>query len=120
MVLSRERRILVVKHYFHNESHALCQESSQQAFTNDTVPNKTKFYRVVTKFEETGPVCDRKHNRHRTDLNVDTLQHVRLSLLQSTSKSLRKLSQQKNISLGSAHKAVHLLRLRAYLIHAMH
>jgi hypothetical protein len=77
MVLTREQIIFVVKHYFHNESYALCQE----AFPNDTVPNKTTIYRIITKFEETGSVCDRKHIRRRTVLNGDTQENVRLSLL---------------------------------------
>jgi hypothetical protein len=65
----------------------------------------------MTKFEETGSVCDRKHNRRCTVLNNDIPEDMRLSLLQSPSKSLQKLSQQKNMSLGSAHQAVHLLHL---------
>jgi hypothetical protein len=84
------------------------------------VPSKTTIYRIITKFEETGSVCDRKHNRRRTVLNDDTPEELKLSLLQSPSKSLRKLPQQKNMSLGSAHQAVHLLHPRAYGIHEMH
>jgi hypothetical protein len=97
-----------VKHYFRNESYALCQEAFQ--FLNDRC--RKKQFTALS-------VCDRKYNRRRTVLNDDTLENVRLGLLQSPSKSLRKLSQQKNTSLGSAHKAVHLLHLRAYSIHAM-
>jgi hypothetical protein len=52
MVLIRDQRIFIVKHYFHNESYALCQE----AFPNDTVPSKTAIYQIITKFEETGSV----------------------------------------------------------------
>jgi hypothetical protein len=90
-----------------------------RSFPNDTVQNKTS-YSIITKSEETDSVCDWKHNRRRTVLNDDTLEDVRLSLLQSPSKLLRKLSQQKNTSLGSAQKVVHLLHLRAYRIHVMH
>jgi hypothetical protein len=60
MVLTREQRIFIVKHYFRNESYALCQEAFQEVFPNDTVPKKRKTYRIITKFEETGSVCDRK------------------------------------------------------------
>jgi hypothetical protein len=120
MVLTRDQRIFVVKHYFRKESYALCQEAFQEAFPNDTLPNRKTICRIITKFEETGSVCDRKHNRRRTVLNDDTLEDVRLSLLQPPSKSLQQLSQQKNVSLGSAHQAVHLLHLRAYRIHVMH
>jgi hypothetical protein len=78
MILTREQRMFIVKHYFRNELYALCQEAFQEAFPNDTVPNKT-IYRFITKFEETGSVCDRKHNRRLTVLNDDTLEEVRLS-----------------------------------------
>jgi hypothetical protein len=56
-----------------------------------------------------------------TQLNtgVPCAEDVRLGLLQSPSKSLQQLSQQKNVSLGSAHQAVHLLHLRAYRIHVI-
>jgi hypothetical protein len=58
MVLNREQRILVLKHYFRNESYALCQEAFQETFPNDTVPSKTAIYRIITEFEETGSVCE--------------------------------------------------------------
>jgi hypothetical protein len=106
--------ILTVKNIFLT-NHMRCAEK----LANKQVSNKT-IYRIITKSEETGSVCDRKHNRRRTVLNDDTLGDFRLSLLQSPSKSLRKLSQQENMSLGSAHQAVHLLHLQAYRIHAMH
>jgi hypothetical protein len=51
MVLTHEQRIFVVKHYFHNKSYALCQEAFQEAFLNDTVPNKTTIYCIIMKFE---------------------------------------------------------------------
>jgi hypothetical protein len=78
MVLTREQRIFVVKHYFLNESYALCQGAFQEVFPNNTVSNKTTIYRIITKFEETGSVRDRKRNRRGTVLNDDTLQDVRL------------------------------------------
>jgi hypothetical protein len=55
MVLTREQRIFDVKH-FRNESYALCQEAFQEAFPNDTVPNRTIVYLIITKCEETGSV----------------------------------------------------------------
>jgi hypothetical protein len=82
-----------------------------------TVPNKT-IYSIITQFEETD--CVIENDCRRAVLNDDTLEDVRHSLLQFPSKSLRKLSQQKNISLGSAFNVVQLLHLRACRIHAMH
>jgi hypothetical protein len=55
--------------------------SFPRSIPNGTVPNKTTIYRSITKFEETGSVCDRQHNRRPTVLNDDTLEEVRLGLL---------------------------------------
>jgi hypothetical protein len=60
IVLAREQKIFVVKHYFRNELYAFCQEAFQETFTNDTVPKKTPIYRIITKFEEIVSVCDRQ------------------------------------------------------------
>jgi hypothetical protein len=78
----------------------LCQE----AFPNDTVPKKIKIYCIITKFEETGSVCDPTHNRRHTVLIDDTPEDARIRLFKSHSKSLRKLCQQKNMSLSSAYQ----------------
>jgi hypothetical protein len=88
MVLTREKRIFDVKHYFCNKSYALCQESFQETLPNDAVLNKTTIYSIITTFKETGYVCDRKHNHHHIVLNDNALEDVRLSLLLSPSKSL--------------------------------
>jgi hypothetical protein len=61
-------------------NHALCQEAFQEAFANDTVPNKTTIYCIVTNSEETGCVCDRKRDRCRAVLNDDTLEDMRLKV----------------------------------------
>jgi hypothetical protein len=42
---------------------------------------KQQIYRIITKFEETGSVCDRKYNHRRTVLNDDTMENVRLSFI---------------------------------------
>jgi predicted nucleotidyltransferase len=55
IVLTREQMIFIVKHYFRNESYALCQET----FLNYMVPNKIT---IITKSEETASVRYRKYN----------------------------------------------------------
>jgi hypothetical protein len=47
------------------------------------------------------------------------LEDVRLSMLQARSKSLRKLSQQKNMPLDSAHKVIQL-KMLVYCVQVMH
>jgi hypothetical protein len=48
VVLTREQRIFVAKHYFRDQSYALCQETFQVALPDDTAPNKTAVYRIIT------------------------------------------------------------------------
>jgi hypothetical protein len=81
MVLTREQRNFVVNQYFHKKSYALCQDAFQEAFPNDTVAEKTTIYRIIKKFDGTGSMCDRKHNRRRIVLNDDTLEDVRLGFV---------------------------------------
>jgi hypothetical protein len=54
---------------------------SEKHFQMVRCRKKTTIYRIITKSEETGSVCDRKHTRRRTVLNNYTLEDVRLSLL---------------------------------------
>jgi len=108
--------IFVVEHYFANKSFVFCQE----AFLNEAIPNKTTVQRQINKFREIDSVCNRKHIRGPTVLCSDTLEEMRLILFQSPSKSLRKRSQQKNMSLGSAHKPTHLLKLDSYRVNVIH
>jgi hypothetical protein len=110
MVLTREQRIFVVKNNFCNELRSLCRKAFQEAFPNDTVLNKT-IYRIITKFEETGSVCDRKHRR-RTQCKTRGV--VCCSPLLNHCESCPK---KQNMCLGGAHQTVHLLHQRGYRIH---
>jgi hypothetical protein len=119
MVLTRKQRLFVVKHYFHIESYALCQDAFQRAFPNDTAPNKTTIYRIIKSLKRLA-LCVIEIITAVAPSRMPT--HCKtwgLACCRPLSKSLRKLSQQ-NMSFGSAHKAVTLLHLRVYRIHATH
>jgi hypothetical protein len=59
MVCSRAERMFILEHYFESKSFAAVREAFSNAYPDKEVPNKT-IHRPVTKFPDTGSVCDRK------------------------------------------------------------
>jgi hypothetical protein len=66
MVYSRVERMFILEHYLTSKSFAAVREAFSNAYLDKEVLNKTTIHRLVTKFRETGSVCDRKHVRRRT------------------------------------------------------
>ncbi|XP_076352672.1 uncharacterized protein LOC143248124 [Tachypleus tridentatus] len=64
------------------------------------------FRNLVDKFRETGSVDDAKRCGRPRKLSEEKMLDISDSVMQSPSKSLRKLAQQRDIGLGTAHKAV--------------
>jgi hypothetical protein len=54
--------------YFASKSFAVVREAFSNAYPDKVVWNKTTVHRLVTKFRDTGSVCDRKYVRRRTVL----------------------------------------------------
>jgi hypothetical protein len=77
MCLSVVHSIFVVRHHFVRRSFVLCREDFQEAFPNETVPNKTTVHRVTWKFRETDDVYNRKHIHCPTVLSDRTLEAMR-------------------------------------------
>jgi hypothetical protein len=67
MVYSRAERVFILEHYFASKSFATIREAFSKAYPDMEVPNKTIHLRV-TKFWDTGSVCDRKLVQRRTVL----------------------------------------------------
>jgi hypothetical protein len=68
--------------------------------------------RLVKKFHSTGTVLDKKKNRKRSVLTAEKLNEIVASLESSPRKSLTQLAVQYDVSLGSAHTAMRLLKFR--------
>jgi hypothetical protein len=64
---------------------------------------------MIKKFRETGSLLARNRNRQKSVLTPGILQDTQTAITRSH-KSLRKLSAQTGISLGSAHTAVRNMR----------
>jgi hypothetical protein len=62
--------------------------------------------RLTEKLRETGSVLDAEKCGRLSKLNGKKLRDISDTMLRSPSKSLRKLAQEKDIGLATAHKAV--------------
>jgi transposase len=82
------------------------QEQFAEKFPETTVPHRNAVPRLVEKFRETVSVLDAKRRGRPSKLNDKKLMDISDSMLRSQSKSLRKLAQEKDIGLATAHKAV--------------
>jgi hypothetical protein len=80
MVYSRAERVFIVEHYFASKSFAAVREAFSNACPDKGPPNKTTIHRLVTKFRDTGSVCDRKPVWRRTVLTGETLRNVEETL----------------------------------------
>jgi hypothetical protein len=107
MVLLIKERVFLVECVFRegNRYTDLVQEKFADKFPETPVPYCNAFRRVTEKFRETGSVLDGERIRP-SKINDKKLIDVSDFLLRSASELLRKLAQEKNIGLATAHKAV--------------
>jgi hypothetical protein len=49
--------VFILEHYFTSKSFAAVHEAFSNAYPDKGVPNKTTVHRLVTKFRDTGSVC---------------------------------------------------------------
>jgi hypothetical protein len=80
------------------------QEQFAEKFPGTPVPHRNTFRRLVERFRETGSVLDAEWSGRSSKLNDKKLMEVSDSMLWSPSKSLRKLAQEEDIGLATAHK----------------
>jgi transposase len=108
MVLAIEDRVFLFEHVFRegNRYTDLVQEQFAEEFPQTPVPHRNAFRRLTVQFRETGSVLDAERSGRPSKLNEKMLMDISDSMLQSPSKSLHKLAQEKDIGLATAHKAV--------------
>jgi hypothetical protein len=95
-------------------SYAHCRQSFFEKFRRQT-PVKSAIAKMIKKFRETGSLLDKHRNWHKSVLTPEILQDIQMAITRSPHKSLRKLSAQTGISLGSAHTAVRkMLKFHPY------
>jgi transposase len=121
VVLSIEGRVFLVEYVFRegNRYTDIVQEQFAEKFPETPVPHRNAVRRLIEKFRETGSVLDAERRR-LYKLNDKKLMDISDSMLRSPSKSLRKLAQEEDIGLATAHKAVReKLQLFPYKVTAM-
>jgi len=76
---------------------------------------------MIKKFRETGSLLDKNRNRQKSVLTPGILQDIQTAITRSPHKSLRKLSAQTGILLGSAHTEVRkMLKFYPYRMQGFH
>ena len=107
MPLTIEERIFLVEFVFREgDKYSVCvQERFQERFPLTKLPHRDTVRDLVNKFRRTGSVKDEGRSGRPLKLDEDKLDEINNKIMQSPSKSMRKLAQETNLSVGSAHKA---------------
>lgn len=119
MSFSQEQRVFIVERYFTSRSYVRVVNEFRDKYPDAVVPNNSTITRLIARFRECGSVADRKRTGRPAILTDAKLEEVRDVMLQSPSKSLRRLSTHSQISYGSAQKAMKKLHLRAYHVRSV-
>jgi transposase len=108
MVLSIEDCVFVGEYVFRegNRYTDLVQEHFSEKFPETPVPHRNSVRRIIEKFRETGSVLDAERSERPSKLNDKNLMDICDSMMRSPSKSLRKLEQEEDIGVATAHTAV--------------
>jgi hypothetical protein len=106
MDLSIYESVFLVEYVFRegNRYTSLVQEQFAENFPETPVPHRNAFRRLNEKFCETRSVLDAERSGRPSKLNDKRVMDIYDSMLRSPSKSLRKLAQEKDIAIATAHK----------------
>jgi transposase len=107
-VLSIEERVFLVEYAFRegNRYTDLVEEQFAAEFPATPVTHCNAVRRLNEKFRETGSVFDAERSGRPSKHNGEKLMDICDSMLRSPSKSLRKMAQEEDMGLATAHKAV--------------
>jgi hypothetical protein len=107
-VLSIEENVFLVEHVFRegNRYIGVVQEQFAEKYPETHEPQRTAVCRLIEKFRVTFSVLDAERSGKPSKLNDKKLMDISDSVLWSPSNSLRKLAQEKDVGLATAHKAV--------------
>jgi transposase len=120
MVFSQDQRVFVLEHYFSTRSYAEYQNAFRNSFPDSVVPNKSTIQCLVGRFRETGSIGEKRRSGRPSVLSNGSLEDIRVRLLHSPRKSLRKLSQQIGMTYGSIQRATKRLKLHPYRVQICH
>jgi transposase len=81
------------------------QNKFDEKFPETPVPHRNAVRSLIEKFRETGSVLEAERSERPSKLNDKNLMDIYDCMVRSPSKPLRKLAQEKDIGLATAHKA---------------
>ena len=122
-MLSLKCRIFLIKEIFKNlgEYSQNVQQAFIHKFPSVPVPHRNTVRRLIRKFRETGSVADASRAGRPKVLTEEKVTEIAAKVEASRKKSIRRLSQQADVSYGSAHKALKkLLHLKPYKVTLVH
>ena len=101
-------------------SYVHCRQRFFEKFRRQA-PVKSAIAKMIKQFREAGSLLDKNRNRQKSVLTPVILQDIQKAITRSSHKSLRKLSAQTGILLGSAHTAVRkMLKFYPYRMQVFH
>ena len=106
MPLTTEERIFLVEFVFRegDKYTVRVQEKFKEQFPHAKVPHRDIVRDLIKKFRKSGSVKNEGRSGRPTKLDEDKLDAINDKMMQSPSKSMRKLSQETNLSVGSKHQ----------------
>lgn len=108
MVLSVDERIFLVEYVFRegDKYSDLVKRKFSEKFPDSIIPHRNAVRTLIEKFRATGSVEDAERSGRPRKLDEQKLLDISDSMAQSPKKSMRKLAQQHDIGVATAHKAV--------------
>jgi transposase len=120
MPLTTKQRVFILENYFKschtNNPNKECRKLFMREFGKKEVPSKRTVQTIISKFRQTGSVCDKKRVRKSSVLTAEKMKQIEQSFVQTPRKSLTRRSSQLGISYGSCQKAAKKLKMFPYKV----
>jgi hypothetical protein len=108
-------RIFIVETYIRERTYAKCREISIRKYPDSPVRTKSCVSKLIKKWRTIGSVFDEPRRIKKTVLTDEKLEDIPARLQISPRTSLRRLSQETCVSVGSASKVTKLIKFRSYI-----
>ena len=126
MVLTTQQRSFIVESYFRSGkfingrwiySCIECINDIRRQYLEVATPHKNAIIDLIHKFRETESVKNKKYNCRSVRLSDDVVVNIRERIEQSSKKSIRRLSIETGLSVGSLHTALPI-KLKLFPYHS--
>lgn len=119
MVYTLEERQFIIEVYNRTNSYKSVRSEFNSKFNRD-IKSKNAIYKIVNKWNETGSVLNRQHNRTRTVLTEQKLKEIDKNFADYPRRPLHEHGSMNGVSVGSMQNAVKLLGIRDWKTRVVH